>query len=73
MVTPNFCSASRCAAVNGLSHMKVFMAGATNSGREKSQALNCRVKDALSYAACGIRILALTECTLKLCILDIGP
>jgi len=73
MVTPSFCSASRCAAVKGLSHMKVFMAGATKSGREKSQALNCTVKDGMSYAACGVHNLALTECPPKLCVLDIGP
>ncbi len=62
MVTPSFCSAFRCAAVKGLSHMKVFMAGATKSGREKSQALNCTVKDGMSCAACGVHNLALTEC-----------
>lgn len=46
MLTPSLCRASRWAAVKGLSHMKVFMAGATSSGREKSQARNCRAQHA---------------------------
>ena len=49
---PSRCSASRWAAVKGLSHMKVFIAGATRSGREKSQALNCSAPHAIE-GNCG--------------------
>jgi hypothetical protein len=45
-LTPRRCSASRWLLVKGLSHMKVFMAGATRSGREKSQALTCSAWEA---------------------------
>ena len=47
MLTPSFCSTSSWAPVKGLSHMNVFIAGATTSGREKSQALNCNAKEHL--------------------------
>ena len=43
ILTPSFCSTSNWPPVKGLSHMNVFIAGATNSGREKSQALNCNM------------------------------
>ena len=44
ILTPSFCSTSSWPPVKGLSHMNVFIAGATNSGREKSQALNCNMR-----------------------------
>ena len=56
MVTPSFCSTSSWAPVKGLSHMNVFIAGATNKGLEKSQALNCIAKHTImSYAMHGMR------------------
>jgi hypothetical protein len=39
MLAPNSCSVAKCFDVKGLSHMKVFIAGATSKGFSKSHAL----------------------------------